>query len=73
MISSKEHSQQEKTAVFQELLHQGILLGKPQRNIDDSTFQVVFFQLVLRADLPVPCNQINQKSYLIAKEKYLLN
>lgn len=69
MISSKEHSQQEKTAVFQELLHQAILLGKPQRNIADSTFQVVFFQLVLHADLPALCNQVSQKSYLIAKGK----
>lgn len=69
MISSKEHSQQEKTAVFQELLHQGILLGKPQRNIADSTFQVVFFQLVLHADLPALCNQVSQKSYLIAEGK----
>ena len=50
MISNKEHFQQEKISVFQELLHLGSHHYKVWKGITDSTSQDVFFQLDLPAD-----------------------
>ncbi len=50
MISNKEHFQQEKISVFQELLRLGSHHDKVWKGITDSTSQDVFFQLGLPAD-----------------------
>lgn len=58
-ISNKEHFQQAKSVVFQELLHQGTHPRKPSKGINDSTSQDVFFLPVLHVDLLGPCNHMN--------------
>lgn len=50
VISNREHCQQEKIAVFQELLHPEIHRDKPWKGITDSTSQDVFFQLGQHVD-----------------------
>lgn len=62
MISNKEHFQQEKIVVFQELFHPGTHHGKLWKDIADSTSQDVFFQLAQHADLLVLCNCVISKS-----------